>query len=97
MSLINYVTQVQFDHGAITLLQQECERIGIHRPLLVTDAGVRATGIVDRVLAQLADPSRAGVFDQTPSNPNEAAVRSAARQYREGGFDGVIAGTGQLV
>lgn len=91
MSLINYVTQVQFDHGAITLLQQECERIGIHRPLLVTDAGVRATGIVDRVLAQLADPSRAGVFDQTPSNPNEAAVRSAARQYREGGFDGVIA------
>lgn len=91
MSLINYVTQVQFDHGAITLLQQECERIGIHRPLLVTDAGVRAAGIVDRVLAQLADPSRAGVFDQTPSNPNEAAVRSAARQYREGGFDGVIA------
>jgi 4-hydroxybutyrate dehydrogenase len=91
MSLINYVTQVQFDHGAIAMLQQECERIGIRRPLLVTDAGVRATGIVDQVLAQLADPSQAGVFDQTPSNPNEAAVRSAARQYRDGGFDGIIA------
>ena len=39
MALINYITPVQFDFGAIQLLKQECERVGITRPLLVTDAG----------------------------------------------------------
>jgi len=91
MALINYITQVQFAYGAIELLQQECERIGISKPLVVTDTGVRAAGIVDRVIAQLADPAAAVVFDQTPPNPNEGTVRHAAEMYRAGGFDGVIA------
>ena len=91
MALINYVTQVQFDFGALALLQQECDRIGIRRPMIVTDAGVKAAGIVDRVLAQLTDPAAVGVFDQTPPNPNEAAVRAASKVYRDGGFDGIIA------
>lgn len=91
MSLINYITQVQFDFGAIGLLQQECDRIGIRHPLIVTDAGIKAAGIIDRVLAQLRNPSAVAVFDQTPPNPNEAAVRAAVAMYREGGFDGIIA------
>jgi alcohol dehydrogenase class IV len=91
MAIINYLTQVQFDFGAISLLQQECERLNIRRPILVTDAGVVAAGIVDRVLAQLADPARVQVFDQTPPNPNESAVRAAAAMYRERGCDGIIA------
>ena len=53
MAFINYVTQIQFDFGAIALLASECQRIGITRPLLVSDAGVKAAGILDRVLAQL--------------------------------------------
>lgn len=91
MSLINYITQVQFEFGAIGLLQQECDRIGIRRPLIVTDVGILAAGIIDRVLAQLHNPAAAGVFDQTPPNPNERAVRAAAEMYREGAFDGIIA------
>lgn len=91
MALINYVTQVQFDYGASALLQQECDRLGIKRPMVVTDVGVREAGIVDRVLAHLDNTSQAAVYDQTPPNPNEAAVRQAAKQYRDGGFDGIIA------
>lgn len=91
MALINYITQVQFDFGALSLLQQECDRIGIRRPMIVTDAGIKAAGIVDRVLAQLNNAASVAVFDQTPPNPNEAAVRAAADIYREGAFDGVIA------
>ncbi|MDB5758470.1 MAG: iron-containing alcohol dehydrogenase [Burkholderia sp.] len=91
MALINYITQIQFDFGAVALVQQECDRIGIRRPMIVTDAGVRAAGLVDRVLAHLANPSQVAIFDQTPPNPNEAAVLAAANQYRDGAFDGIIA------
>jgi alcohol dehydrogenase class IV len=91
MALINYITQIQFDFGAVALAQQECERIGIRRPMIVTDAGVRAAGIVDKVLAHLANRSEVGVYDRTPPNPNEAAVRAAVDMYRDGAFDGIIA------
>ena len=91
MALINYITQIQFDFGAISLLQSECDRVGIQRPMLVTDAGVRAAGLVDRVLAQLKDPKSVQIYDQTPPNPHEAAVRDALAMYKQGKFDGMIA------
>ncbi|MES2251927.1 MAG: iron-containing alcohol dehydrogenase [Pseudomonadota bacterium] len=91
VSSINYITAVQFGFGAIDTLPQECARIGIRRPLVVTDAGVRAAGLVDRVLARLTDASVVAVFDQTPSNPNEAAVRAAVALFLAQRCDGVIA------
>lgn len=91
MALINYVTQIQFDFGAIACLQSECERLGIKRPMIVTDAGVRAAGLVDRVLAQLKSSADVAVFDQTPSNPTEASARAALKMYADGKYDGLIA------
>jgi len=57
---------------------------------VVSDAGVRAAGVLDIALAALAGMPHA-VFDQTPGNPNEAAVRAAAAVYLENGCDGLIA------
>lgn len=90
MSLIYYITQVQFELGAIKLLQSECQRVGIHRPLIITDAGVKAAGILQKALSALPDLPVA-VFDQTPSNPTEAAVRAAALLYQTEQSDGLIA------
>ena len=90
MAFIYYVTQIQFDFGAIKLLKQECERVGITRPLIVTDAGVKAAGILQKALDQLSGMTVA-VFDQTPSNPTEAAVRAAAALYKSSNCDGLIA------
>ncbi len=90
MAFIYYITQVQFDFGAIQLLKQECERVGITRPLVVTDAGVKAAGILQRALDSLPGMP-VTVFDQTPSNPTEAAVRAAASLYKASGCDGLIA------
>ena len=90
MALINYITQVQLDFGALALLPQELERAGIAKPLVVTDAGVRAAGLVDRTVAALGGRPYA-VFDATPSNPTERAVRSAADLYRSEGCDGLVA------
>ena len=90
MATINYITQVQLDFGVLALLPQECARAGIGKPLLVTDAGVRAAGLLDRAIAALGALPHA-VFDATPSNPNEAAVRLAVRAYLEHGCDGLVA------
>ena len=90
MSFIHYVTQIQIDFGALALLKAECERVGIARPLIVTDGGVKAVGILDKALAALPGV-KASVFDQTPSNPTEAAVRAAAALYKQNGCDGLIA------
>jgi 4-hydroxybutyrate dehydrogenase len=90
MALIYYVTQIQFDFGAVKLLKQECERVGISRPLIVTDAGVKAAGLLQKALDALPGMP-AAVFDQTPSNPTEAAVRAACELYRAQRCDGLIA------
>jgi 4-hydroxybutyrate dehydrogenase len=90
MAFIYYVTQIQFEFGAIKLLRQECQRVGIQRPLIVTDPGVKAAGILQKALDALGD-CPVSVFAQTPSNPTEAAVRAAAALYASGQCDGLIA------
>jgi 4-hydroxybutyrate dehydrogenase len=90
MAFINYVTQIQFDFGAISLLASECQRVGITRPLIVTDQGIRAAGVLDKAVAALGGLPHA-LFDQTPSNPTEAAVRAAAAIYTAQKCDGLIA------
>ncbi|MGV3727148.1 iron-containing alcohol dehydrogenase [Hydrogenophaga sp.] len=90
MAQILYVTNILIDFGALAQLQAECERVGIARPLIVTDAGVKAVGLLDKAIHALPALAPA-VFDQTPSNPNEAAVRAAVAVYRAAGCDGLIA------
>jgi alcohol dehydrogenase class IV len=90
MAQINYITQVQIDFGVLALLPQECARAGMRKPMLVTDAGVRAAGLLDRAVAALEGLPHA-VFDATPSNPTEAAVRLAVATYLQNGCDGLVA------
>jgi 4-hydroxybutyrate dehydrogenase len=90
MALIYYVTQIQFDFGAVQLLRQECQRAGIAKPLVVTDAGVKAAGVLQKALDALGDLPYA-VFAETPSNPTEAAVRAATAIYKAQACDGLIA------
>ena len=90
MAVIHYITQVQFDFGAVQLVRSECERLGIRRPLVCTDAGVVAAGLLQRLAAALGDLPHA-VFDGTPSNPTERAVMQAVAAFRAHAADGLIA------
>ncbi|WP_300653021.1 iron-containing alcohol dehydrogenase [Hydrogenophaga sp.] len=90
MAQILYITNILIDFGVLSQLQAECERVGIRRPLIVTDAGVKAAGLLDKATAALPGLQPA-VFDQTPSNPTEAAVRAAVAVYQAQGCDGLIA------
>jgi 4-hydroxybutyrate dehydrogenase len=90
MAYICYVTHIQFDQGAIDTLNAECERVGIHRPMIVTDKGVRAAGIVDKVNAAWgAQPT--AIFDDISSIPTETAAQDGALLYRNEKCDGLIA------
>ncbi|MDP2093257.1 MAG: iron-containing alcohol dehydrogenase [Hydrogenophaga sp.] len=90
MAQILYVTNILIEFGALAQLQAECQRVGITRPLIVTDAGVKAVGLLDKARAALPGLPLA-VFDQTPSNPTEAAVRAAVAVYQREGCNGLIA------
>jgi alcohol dehydrogenase class IV len=90
MARILYLTQIDIDFGVIALLSEECRRIGIAKPLVVTDPGVRAAGVLQPALDALGAMPHA-VFDQTPSNPTEAGVRAACAVYQAAGCDGLIA------
>ena len=89
MALMNYVTRIQFGLGALQVLKDELIGAGIRRPMIVTDAGVTAAGLLERLLGQL-DPGMP-VFDATPENPTEAAARDTLAMFRAEACDGLVA------
>ena len=90
MASIFYITQVHIEFGALQRLAEECQRIGISRPLIVTDAGIKAAGLLQQALDAIKGVS-VTVYDATPSNPTEAAVRQATALCQQHQCDGLIA------
>jgi 4-hydroxybutyrate dehydrogenase len=91
MALISYLTKIHFADGVLEDgLKAEVEALGMSRPLLVTDRGLVAAGLVDRAQSALPEVVTPTIFDATPSNPTEAAARAAAALYREAACDSLI-------
>ncbi|MGN8154742.1 iron-containing alcohol dehydrogenase [Agrobacterium tumefaciens] len=90
MPLINYITRVQFGYGALELLADELALAKIDRALIVSDKPISALGMVERVCALVGNKA-AGIYDETPGNPNEVAVRAATELFVSSGADGLIA------
>ena len=60
------------------LLPSELVLLGITKPLVITDQGIRQAGILGQV-TKLLHSSDFKVFDDTPENPNEEALRQPGR------------------
>src|ERR1700750_2364577 len=91
MALITYLTRIQFDFGALKLLEAELQLLGIRRPLIVTDKGVIAAGLWAKVKDHLPGNMPLALYDGTPENPTEAAMREALKIYKDEGCDGIVA------
>ncbi len=91
MPLINYIVPVEFDFGAIKTLPAECAALGITRALLVTDRGLQAAGLVDRLIELLKPSIDVVVFDGVPANPTEVATLAAAELYKTTSRNGIVA------
>lgn len=88
MHLITYLTRIQFGARARDALPAELGLAGVVRPMIVTDRGVVAAGLIERI--ERTGLGCAPVFDACPENPTEAAARAGARFFQEQGCDGII-------
>src|SRR5207245_1580360 len=78
--------------GAIQELGSEASQLGMRRPLLVTDAGVKAAGLLDVALESLRRSDvEPVVFDKVRANPGVELVDAGAAEYRSQGCDGLVA------
>lgn len=90
VAIIQYLTHIRLGFGALDALAEDLDALGVARPLVVSDRGIEAAGLLAQLTAALPNPPGA-VFLETPPNPSEAAARAAAELYRAQGCDGVVA------
>ena len=78
--------------GAIQELGAEASQLGMRRPLLVTDPGVKGAGLLEVALEVLRRSDvEPVVFDKVRANPPVALVDEGATEYRTQGCDGLVA------
>ena len=78
--------------GALAELPGVLQRLGLAKPLIVTDPYIAGCGILDRATALLEGAQiRWSVFSDTVPDPTTAVVDTGARILAEGGFDTVVA------
>jgi alcohol dehydrogenase class IV len=93
-SVFSFPTPTLFGAGALGELPQRLQRLGLHRPLVVTDPGLLNTcafGALARVLGETQRDQQWFVYSGVHANPVENDVREATARFREHKCDGVIA------
>jgi 4-hydroxybutyrate dehydrogenase len=90
MSIITYLTRIRFEVGGIAALREELKALGVATPLIVTDKGIVAAGLIEEILAKSGLDRGTPVFDETPENPTEKATIEARGKFKELGCDGII-------
>lgn len=78
--------------GRLAELPELCRDLGIARPLLVTDAGLRALPMIESALGALRGNGLAvELFAEVQGNPVESNVNAGVAAYRAAGHDSVVA------
>lgn len=96
MATITYLTRIEFDHGALSKINDYVQQLKFSHPLVVTDQGIVRCGLLAKLEKAYGHPLP--VFDGTPSNPTEEAILLAKAAYDENKCDGIIAfGGGSVI
>ncbi len=87
----SFPTRIVFGEGTAAETGAEAKRLGGTHAFVVTDRGVREAGLAEEILRSL---ERAGVgatvIDGVGTNPTEAEVLTAAKQYSDSGADLIV-------
>jgi alcohol dehydrogenase class IV len=88
----NYPTAMRFGVGRIAELPAACKELGMKKPLLVTDPGLRKLPMVETALASLRAANLGDAcFSEVRGNPVGKNVENGVAFYRANRCDGVIA------
>ncbi|MFI5307792.1 MAG: iron-containing alcohol dehydrogenase [Polyangiales bacterium] len=92
MTTWNFPTRIVFGENAAAQTPQEAKRLGGTRALIVTDPGVAASGIPERIADALRkDGVEAQVFDGVAGNPTDAHALAATEAYQRAHANLVVA------
>ncbi|EDY86921.1 1,3-propanediol dehydrogenase [gamma proteobacterium HTCC5015] len=87
-------------HKALEHIPFELTAIGVSRPMIITDKGVRQVGLVDHVTNAFDGTDRevAAIFDDVPPDSSLKTVQAAAKAYRDQQCDAILAiGGGSVI
>jgi alcohol dehydrogenase len=88
----SYPTAVRMGAGRISELAEACRTLGMARPLLVTDPGLKALPmVIDALKANDAAGLTTGLFYEVKPNPLGSNVDAGVQAFTNGNHDGVIA------
>jgi alcohol dehydrogenase class IV len=92
ISEFSFPTRIVFGKGSVHEVPNHLARLGVKRPLVVTDQGIAHSGLLARLRAPLeAARFQVAVFDAVEPNPTGEDVERALAAYRAGGCDGIVA------
>lgn len=87
----NFPTKIRFGAGRISELADACRAVGIRRPLIVTDPGLKPLPMIMDAIGTLEHAGIAcGLFADVHPNPVGEDVEKGLKIYRNGHHDGVI-------
>lgn len=83
----SFPTTILFGPGAIEKLPAELDKRGMKKPLIVTDAGLARTPVIQRISRLVP---HAPVYSSVDPNPTEKNVLDGVAFYKQHGCDSVI-------
>ena len=88
----NYPTAVRTGEGRAAEIADICKEWSISAPLVVTDPGIAALPMTEKILATARDAGlNAALFCDVKPNPTGGNVAAGIQAFREGNHDGIIA------
>ena len=82
---------ILFGEGSLARIGEALQKIGVSRPLVVTDRGLVSTPVFAALRGALSSAGiEFGVFSDTVPDPDMTAVEAGADAFRAGSYDGFI-------
>lgn len=96
----HYPVKIISGHHALHSLPNELRALGVSRPMILTDQGVRNAGLIELVVNALGESefTVGAIFDQIPPESSTSVVNGIGRIYLGKDSDGLIAvGGGSVI
>ena len=87
-------------NAALEHIPFELATLGAKKPLIITDKGVRANGLLTPIESAFTEANAkiAAIFDNVPPDSSLQTVRDVAKMYRDNGCDAILAiGGGSVI